>query len=193
MNESSHMDPMAQLWQSTPKPDTGQLMSAVRRLHESQRWNHRVLAFILCGFALFLAFCVAAERSRTLGIVAALWFTYVAGAIWYQRARCRLDVLSLDTASLLKRMISRARRGLFQARCLYIGVPAAALTATVLTRISGLSLTEDGHPIHQLAQIQTIAGLVMLAVMIVSGLVLARARNRQLVELSEKLRWLEDK
>jgi len=193
MNEPSQMDPFARLWQSTPKPDTRQLMLDVQRLHETHRRHNRVLIFVLCGIALLLAFCVAAERSLTLGVVSALWVAYVIGAIWYQRVRCRSDALGLDTISLLKRMISRAKRGLFQARCLSIGTPAAALTATIVTKVSGLTLTSDGHPVHQLAEIQTIASLIMLAAMIVAGLVLARARRRQLLELTEKLRSLEDK
>jgi hypothetical protein len=59
--------------------------------------------------------------------VAALWIAFVAGAIWYQRVRCRAaDTLDLDTVSLLKRMIQRARKGLAQARRLYAAAPVAA-------------------------------------------------------------------
>src|ERR1700758_2609230 len=98
MNEPSQMDPFAKLWQSTPKPDTHQLMLDIQRLHKAHRWHNRMLIFILCGIALLFAFYVVAERSKTLGVVSALWVAYVTGAIWYQRVRCRSDALGLDTS-----------------------------------------------------------------------------------------------
>jgi len=192
MKEPSQIDPFAQLWQSAPKLDTRQLMLDVQRLHKTHQWHNRILILILCGIALLLIFYVATERSKTLGILSALWMAYVVGAIWFQRVRCgSADALNLDTVSLLKRMIARAKRGLFQARCLYVGTPVAALVATGLTRTSGLSLTSDGHAVPSwLALMQTIAGLIALVIMVVAGLILAKARRRQLQELTEKLRSL---
>ena len=109
------------------------------------------------------------------------------GAIGYQRAGCRAaDALDLDTVSLLKRMIKCARRGLIQARRLYAGVPLAAIVSAVVTRIFAPRLALGGHAASPwVTVIYTIASLAMLVVMVVAGLVLARARQRQLRELTK--------
>jgi hypothetical protein len=194
MSEPSQTDPFATLWQSAPKPDTGQLLRDLQRLRKAQRWHSRILIIILCGIALFLAFEEVTARSGTHGLISALWIAFVAGALGYQRVRCRaVDPLDLDTVSLLKRMIARAKRGLFQARCLYLGTPLAAVVGAVLTRVLAPGAAADGHIVQpSLALIQTIVGLIVLISMIIAGLVLARARRRQLLELTGKLKSLEE-
>jgi len=194
MSEPSQADPFATLWQSAPKPDTGQLLRDLQRLQKAQRWHSRILTIILCGIALFFIFEEATGRSDTHGLISALWIAFVAGAIGYQRVRCRsVDPLDLDTASLLKRMIARARRGLFQARCLYLGTPLGAVTGAALTRVLAPGAAPSGHMAQSnLTLMQTIVGLIALVAMIISGLVLARVRRRQLLELTGKLKSLEE-
>lgn len=194
MSEPSQTDPFATLWQSAPKPDTGQLLRDLQRLQKAQRWHSRILAIILCGIALFFIFEEATGRSGTHGLISALWIAFVAGAIGYQRVRCRsVDPLDLDTASLLKRMIARARRGLFQARCLYLGTPLGAVTGAALTRVLAPGAAPSEHMVQSnLTLMQTIVGLIALVAMIISGLVLARIRRRQLLELTGKLKSLEE-
>lgn len=193
MTETPHIDPFAELWQSAAEPDTRQLMLDLKRLQKTHQWHNRILILILCGTALLLVFAAAATRSVGLGVITALWMACVAGAIWYQRARCRAaDALDLDTLSLLKRMIKRARRGLIQARRLYAGVPLAAAASAAVTRIFAPRLVLAGHFVTPwLGVAYTIAGLVMLVVMVVAGLVLARARQSQLRELTATLRSFE--
>ncbi|GLQ93789.1 hypothetical protein [Dyella acidisoli] len=194
MSEPSQTDPFATLWQSTPKPDTRQLLLDLQRLHKAQQWHSRILIIILCGVALFLVFEEATGRSGTHGLLSALWIAFVAGAIGYQRARCRaVDPLDLDTVSLLKRMIARAERGLFQARCLYLGAPMGAVAGEVLMRVLAPKSVPGGHVVQpSLVLIQTIVGLIALVAMIIAGLALARARRSQLHELTGKLKSLEE-
>ena len=193
MTEPNDIDPFARLWQSAPAPDTGQLMQDLRRLQKVHQRHNRILLCLLCATALVLVFGEAVVRSVPLGIVTGLWIAFVVGAIWYQRARCRaIDSLDLDTVSLLKRMITRARKGLTQARRLYIGVPLAAAVSGFVTRtfLPGLGANRPAVAPWLNATYMT-ACLVMLVVMIGVGLVLARARRRQLKELGEKLRLFE--
>ena len=194
MSEPSQTDPFATLWQSTPKPDTRQLLQDLQRLQKAQRWHRRVLLIILCGIALFLVFEEATGRSGTHGLISALWIAFVAGAIGYQRVRCRsVDRLDLDTVSLLQHLIARAERGLFQARCLYLGTPLGAVAGAVLMRVLAPEAAPGGHIVQPgLALIQTVVGLITLVAMIIAGVMLARARRRQLLELTGKLKSLEE-
>lgn len=194
MSEPSQTDPFATLWQSAPKPDTGQLLRDLQRLQKAQRRHSRILIVILCGIALFFVFEEATGRSGTHGIISALWMAFVAGAIGYQRVRCRsVDPLDLDTVSLLKRMIARAERGLFQARCLYLGTPLGAVAGAVLMKVLVPGAAPGRHIVQSsLALMQTAVGLMLLVAMIIAGLVLARARRRQLQELTGKLKSLEE-
>ncbi len=194
MSELPEIDPFAKLWQSAPEPDTAQLMADIRRLQKTHQWHNRVLVGILCATAGLLVFGAACVGAVGLWIAAALWIAFVAGAIGYERARCRAtDALDLDTVSLLKRMIKRARRGLTQARRMYIGVPIAAGVSWIGTRVFLPHLGAGGHALAPwLAAIYTAASFAMLAGMVVAGLVLARARRLQLQELSEKLRSFEE-
>ena len=194
MTTSPDIDPFARLWQSAPEPDTGQLMQDLRRLQKVHQWHNRIIVGVLCATALVLVFGEAIVRSVPLGIITGLWIAFVAGAIWYQRRRCRtIDALDLDTVSLLKRMIKRAKKGLTQARRLYAGVPLAAGVSAVVTRMF-LPNLGAGRPAvaDWLNTTYMIACLAMLAVMVGAGLVLARARQSQLRELTEKLRLFED-
>ena len=194
MSESSHTDPFAALWQSAPKPDTRQLMQDMQRLKNAQRRQHRILIVILCGIASCLLFEEATGRYGTHGLISALWIAFMAGALRYQHKRCHsVDTLDLDTVSLLKRMIVQAKRGLFQARCLYLGTPLGAAAGTVLMRVLSPGAAPGGHALQSgLALMQTIVGLAALVLMIIAGLVLARARRHQLLELTGKLKSLEE-
>lgn len=194
MSDPSQADPFATLWQSAPKPDTRQLLQDVQRLQKAQQWHSRILNVILCGIAAFLVFEDASGRSGSRGLISVLWIAFMAGALGYQRARCRaVDPLDLDTVTLLKRMIARARRGLFQARCLYLGTPLGAVAGTVLMRVLALAPASDEYADQpRLVLMPMIVGLIALVTMIITGLVLARARRRQLLELTEKLKSLEE-
>ena len=194
MSETRNSDPLAQLWQSGSKPDTQQLMLDLRRLQKVHQWQNRILILILCATTVLLTSVAVIQQSAGLGIFAALWIAFVAAAVWYERARCRAaDALDLDTVSLLKRMIKRARRGLSQARRLYAGVPLAAAAGAIVMRIftRGPALGQHG-PQAWVTTTYTVASLILLAFMIAAGLVLARARQSQIRQLGEKLRSLED-
>lgn len=194
MTEPDTNDPFARLWQSAPLPDTGQLMHDLRRLQRVHQWQNRILVGLLGAIALLLVFAEAILRSLPLGIVTVLWIAFVAGAIWYRRVRCRAaDALDLDTVSLLKRMIKRARKGLADARRLYIGVPLAAAAGAGATRFFWPGLGSGKPAVAVWLHVTyTAASLVMLIVMIGAGLILARARRRQLRELTDRLRLFED-
>ena len=194
MSETPNSDFLAQLWQSGPKPDTQSLMVDLRRLQKVHQWQQRILIFILCATAVLLTSVAIIQRSAALGGFAALWIAFVAGAIWYGRARCRAaDALDLDTVSLLKRMIKRARHGLSQARRLYAGVPLAAAAGAIVTRIvtGGQAVGHHG-PEAWVTVAYTVASLILLVFMVAAGLVLARARQSQIRQLGEALRSLED-
>jgi hypothetical protein len=193
MTEPDPIDPFARLWQSAPAPDTERLMHDLRRLQAVHRWQNRILIAILSGTAILLVFGAIATQSAGLRIAATLWVAFVIGAIWYQGVRCRAaDALDLDTISLLKRMIKRAKRGLVQARRLYAGTPLAAAVSWTATRFFWPGLASGGHVMAPwLATTYTLASLAMLGAMVAAGLGLARARRRQLDELSEKLRLFE--
>ncbi|GLQ96149.1 hypothetical protein [Dyella mobilis] len=194
MSEPSQTDPFAALWQSAPQPDTRQLMRDLQRWQSAQRWHQRMLIAIICGIALFLVFEETTRWSGTHGLISVLWIAFVAGALGYQRLRCRaVDPLDLNTVTLLKRMIARAKRGLFQARCLYLGTPLGAVAGAVLMRVLAPGTAPGGHIAQpSLAMVPPLASLLALAAMIIAGLVLARARRRQLRELTAKLKSLEE-
>ncbi len=194
MSEIRDIDPLAQLWQSAPEPDPRQLVLDLKRLQAVHRRQNRVVLLIVCATALLLAFGAVAVRSVGLGVITALWVAVMAGVVGYQRARCRAaDALDLDTLSLLRRMIKRAKRGLTQARRLYAGVPLAAAVGWGVTRVFVSPLALDGHIVRPwLVTTYTIVSLVMLVAVIAAGLVLARARQRQLGELRETLRLFEE-
>ncbi len=193
MTEPDPIDPFARLWQSAPAPDTDRLMLDLRRLQAVHRWQNRIVIAILCGTAVLLVFGAIATQSAGLGIAAALWVAFVIGAVWYQGVRCRAaDALDLDTISLLKRMIKRAKRGLVQARRLYAGAPLAAAVSWTATRFFWPGLASGGHAMAPwMAAAYALVSVAMLGAMVVAGLVLARARRRQLDALSEKLRLFE--
>jgi hypothetical protein len=117
----------------------------------------------------------------------------VIGAWWQRRAQCnRLDSLTLDTVSLLKAMIARARHDLFLARCLYAGVPLGAGVSFSVLKFAGMGLSPAAKAIIPgLEMIQTGAGVAALIIMIVIGIVLARSRSLQVRDLSEELKSFE--
>jgi hypothetical protein len=194
MNSLPPNDPLVTLWQTAPKPDTGHLLQDVQRLGRlHQRLNRSVFA-ILCGISLLLIFEEATGRIATHGMLSAIWILALTfGAIWRRRARCsRSDALSLDTVSLLKFMIARAKRDLFVARCLYVGVPfGAALGYLVMNLVDGGAPSPAGDGNGYLHAIQTGAGIAALIAMMVTGAVLARSRRLQVQELSEKLKMIQ--
>lgn len=122
-------DPLIALWQTTPKPDTGHLLQEVQRLNRLHQRLKRTVLGIMCGIGVLLIFEEATGRVTSHGILSGIWILgLVIGLVYHRRARCdRFDALSLDTVSLLKSMIARAKRDLFVARCLYAGVPCGAV------------------------------------------------------------------
>jgi hypothetical protein len=187
-------DPLVALWQTAPKPDTQNLLKDLqhlKRLH--QRLNRSVFA-ILCGFAILLVFEEATGRVATHGALSAIWILgLVIGAVWRQRARCnRSDAFTLDTVSLLKFMIARAKSDLFIARCLYAGVPCGAVVGFLALKLAGIGGPPSAIGADaRLQLIQRGAGVAALIAMMLTGAILARSRGRQVRELSEKLRLIK--
>jgi hypothetical protein len=118
----------------------------------------------------------------------------VIGLIFHRRARCnRSDALTLDTVSLLKSMIARAKSDLFVARCLYVGVPCGAVAGYIVMKLAGIGAPPLANGISpHLRTIQTGAGIAALIVMMAAGAILARSRHLQVHELSDKLRSIAD-
>ena len=187
-------DPLVALWQTAPKPDTQHLLLDLQRLNRlHQRLNRSVLA-IVCGIAALLVFEEATGRVATHGALSVIWILgLVIGIVWHGRARCnRTDVLTLDTVSLLKSMIARAKSDLFIARCLYVGVPCGAMVGYSVMKLAGIGASPSANAVHaHLHLVQTGAGIAALVAMMVTGAILARSRHLQVQELSEKLRLIE--
>lgn len=184
-------DPLVALWQTTPKPDTHHLVRDLQRLKRlHQRLNRTVLA-IVCGIAILLIFEEATGRVASHGILSLIWtLGIVTGVVWHRRARCnRSDALTLDTVSLLKFMLARAKSDLVVARCLYAGVPCGAAVGLLMVRLADISSSRSELAVHgHLHLIQTAAGIAALIAMMVTGAILARSRHLQVQELSDKLR-----
>jgi hypothetical protein len=194
MTSLSPNDPLVALWQTGPKPDTQPILRDLQRLKGlHQRLNRSILA-IVCGIAILLIFEESTGCVSTHGALTVIWILgLVLGAVWRRRARCnRADALTLDTVSLLKFMIARAKSDLFVARCLYAGVPCGALVSFLVLKLAGVAASPSAISAHaQLHLIQTVAGMVALIVMMVTGVILARARRLQVLELNEKLRLIK--
>lgn len=184
-------DPLVALWQTAPKPDTHRLVQDLRRLNRlHQRLNRSVLAIVF-GIAVLLIFEEAIGRVRSNGILSVIWtLGLVIGIVWHRRARCnRWDALTLDTVSLLKFMIARAKSDLFVARCLYAGVPCGAVAGFVVAKLAGISASPLAKAVNlHLHMMQTGAGIAALIIMMLAGAILARSRRLQVRELSDKLR-----
>ncbi len=184
-------DPLVALWQTTPKTGTQHVLQDLQRLNAlHQRLNRSVLA-IVCGVTILLVFEEATGRLKSHGLLSVMWIVgLIIGVILHRRAQCfRSDALTLDTVSLLKTIIVRAKRDLFVARCLYAGVPVGALVGYVVTQAIGIGTSSAGFaPRSHLHWIQTGAGVAALIIMIVTGAILARSRRLQVQELQEKLK-----
>ena len=187
-------DPLVALWQTAPKPDTHHLLQDLQRLNRLHQRLNRSLLAILCGISLLLVFEEATGRVASHGVLSAIWIIgLVIGVLWHRRAQCnRSDALTLDTVSLLKFMIARAKSDLFVARCLYAGVPLGAVAGFLVAKLAGigaLPLAKAAHP--HLHMLQTSAGIAALIIMIVVGAILARSRSLQVQQLSDKLRSIQ--
>ncbi len=183
-------DPLVSLWQTAPKPDTQPLLRDLDRLKRLHRRLNRAVFAIMSGVALLLVFEEATGRISKHGTLSVIWILGLAFAlIRHRRARSnRSDVLTLDTVSLLKSMLARAKKDLFVARCLYGGVPCGAVVGFVVMKMAdtGASPPAVVHPWLHL--MQTGAAIAVLVAMMVTGVVLARSRSIQVRDLSEKLR-----
>jgi hypothetical protein len=187
-------DPLVALWQTAPEPDTHHLLQDVQRLNRLHQRLNRSLLAILCGIALLLIFEEATGRIASHGILSVIWtLGLVIGLIWHRRARCnRSDALTLDTVSLLKLMIARAKSDLFVARCLYAGVPLGAVAGFVVAKLAGIGASPLAKSVNpHLHMVQTSAGIAALIIMMVVGAILARSRSLQVQHLSDKLRSIQ--
>jgi hypothetical protein len=188
-------DPLVALWQTAPKPNPHHLLRDLQRLNHLHRLHNRSVLAIVRGIAILLIFEEATGRVGSHGIVSGIWTLGVAvGIVWRRRARCsRFDALTLDTVSLLKAMIARAKSDLFVARCLYAGVPCGAVAGYVVANFAGISESSAAIAAHpRLHLIQTGAGIAALIIMMATGVILARSRRLQVQEFSEKLKSIED-
>ena len=191
---STSPDPLVSLWQTAPKADTQHLLQDLQRLNRLHRTHNRSVAAILCGIAVLFLFEEATGRIASHGILSAIWIVgAIAGAAWQKRARCnRLDALTMDTVSLLKAMIARAKSDLFVARCLYAGVPLGAAFGYAVSKLAGIGASPSASAVHpRLNMIQTGAGIAALVIMMIAGVILARARSLQVRDLTEKLKSME--
>jgi hypothetical protein len=187
-------DPLVALWQTAPKPDTHRFLQDLQRLNRLHRRLNRSVFAVVCGIALLLIFEEATGRVTTHGALSMLWILCMAiGIVWRRRARCnRSDALALDTVSLLKFSIARAKSDMFVARCLYAGVPCGALLGIVIVKVAGIGASSTASAAHpRLHMIQTGAGIAALIAMMATGAILARSRRLQVHELSEKLKSIE--
>ena len=187
-------DPLVTLWQTARKPDTQHLLQDLQRLNRMHQRLNRIVFAIMCGISVLLIFEEATGRVTTHGTLSVIWILgLVIGAVWHRRSRCnRSDALTLDTVSLLEFMIARARSDLFVARCLYAGVPCGAVVGVIVAKLAGISASPSAIAANpQLHLIQTGAGMAALIIMMVTGVILARARRLQVQELSEKLRLIK--
>jgi hypothetical protein len=187
-------DQLVSLWQTAPKADTQHLLQDLQRLNRLHQSHNRSILVIVCGIAILLLFEEATGRLASHGILSAVWIAgVVAGAVWQKRARCnRLDALTMDTVSLLKAMIARAKSDLFVARCLYAGVPLGAAIGYAVSELAGIGTPASARAARpHLNMIQTDAGVAALVIMMIAGAILARARSLQVRDLSEKLKSIE--
>ncbi len=184
-------DPLISLWQTAPQPDTQGLVRDLERLNRLHHRSNWIVLAIFCVTALLLVFEEATGRLASHGFLSVVWIAVIsAGIVWHRRARCaRLDALSLDTIRLLKAMIARAKKDLFVARCLYAGVPLGAAIGYIVSKLAGLGASAAAHP--HLEIVQTAASVTLLLGMMVTGVILARARSTQVRDLNEKLRAME--
>ena len=192
MNSSYSNDPLVALWKSAPPPDTQGLLQDLQRLKQMHRRLMLTIFAILCGVWLLLILAEAIGRIATHGLLSVVCIlAFAAGTIWQWRARCNhINALTSDTVSLLKFMLARAKGDLFLARCLYAGTPCGALVGAVLTKLLHSHRSAIGaHP--TLHPILTGAGVVVLIIMVVAGMMLERSRRFQVKELAEKLRSVE--
>ncbi len=194
MTSTPSQDPLVALWHTAPEPDTSHLLQDLQRLTRLHRRLNRSVVAILYGIALLLLFEEATRRIGSHGILSAIWLAGVLiGTSWQRRARCnRVDVLNSDTVSLLRAMIARAKSDLLVARSLYAGVPLSAGLSSLVLKFAGVGASPAAKAIHPgIQRIQTGAGVAALIIMIVTGIVLARSRSRQVRELQEKLTSFE--
>jgi hypothetical protein len=195
MTSQPPQDPFIALWQTTPKPDTSHLLPQLERLNRLHRRLNRTVLAIVCGIDILLMFEEATGRLPSHGILSLIWtLGLVIGLIFHRRARCnRSEALTLDTVSLLKSMIARAKSDLFVARCLYAGVPCGAMAGYIVMKLAGIGAPPLANGIGpRLRTIQTGAGIVALIVMMAAGAILARSRRLQVQELGDKLRLIAD-
>jgi hypothetical protein len=196
MTSLPHHDPLVTLWQTAPKPDTQHLLQDLQRLNRLHQRLNRIVFAIMCGTSLLLIFEEATGRVTTHGALSVIWILgLVLGVVWHRRARCnRSDAITLDTVSLLKFMIARAKRDLRIARWLYAGVPCGAVVGFFGAKLAGIGASPNAiavppHP--HLHLIEMGARVAALIAMMVTGVILARSRRLQVQELSEKLRLIK--
>lgn len=188
-------DPLAALWQSTPEPDTHHIFEDVLRLSRLQKRIGQSVLAILCGVAALLIFEEATGRVQSHGMLSIVWIlSLLCGNLWRRRSRRnRSEVSTLDTVSLLKVMIGRAKTDLFLARCLYAGVPCGALLGYWLIRAAGLGAPAAPFAVQTSLQlVQTGLGAAALILMTLTGAILNRSRRVQVRELEQKLRCIEE-
>jgi hypothetical protein len=194
MTTMPEQDPLVSLWQTAAKPDKQYLLQDLQRLNRLHQRLYRIVFAIMCGTALLLIFEEATGRVTTHGTLSVIWtLGLVLGVLWHRRAQCNhSDAIALDTVSLLKFMIARAKRDLRIARCLYAGVPCGAVAGFLAAKLAGIGASPNAIAISAHVHLmQTGAGVAALIIMMVTGVILARSRSVQLRELSEKLRAVE--
>lgn len=187
-------DPLVSLWQSAPGPDTRDLVQDLQRLNRLHQRLSRIVFAIICGTSLLLIFEEATGRFTTHGMLSVIWILGLAlGVAWHRRARCnRSDAITLDTVSLLRFMIARAKRDLRIARWLYAGVPCGAVAGFLAVKLAGIGASPNAIAVPpRLHLIEMGARVAALIAMMVIGVILARSRRLQVQELSEKLRLIK--
>jgi hypothetical protein len=116
-----------------------------------------------------------------------------AGLFWrYGTQRQHSGDLDVDTVTLLKSSLRQAQKDLFLARCLYAGVPCGAACGFMIMQLMAQHASAP-PPANDpgVRLIQTGAGIIALAAMMLTGAALASSRRIQARELSEKLKSME--
>ena len=186
-------DPLVALWKAAPAPalDPHRLADDMRRLTRTQARVYQTVFGVCLLMGLLLAFEEASGRTETRGLLTAGWsVVVVAGLLRHRRSRARrAEALTWETPRLLAWLLGRARDGLTTARYLYAGAPLGALASALLMKALGWGLASPHSGASPgLDLLQTVAGVGVIAVMAVCGLVLARQQARQVRELTETLK-----
>ncbi len=171
------------VWQSAPVRDLSRELDRLRRVNRFHRYVN--LANFAAGWSL-AGFSLVADMAgwiQTGFLLPIMSFTFMTYSVWqYRRDKQRLiSSFSLEPRALILFTMGRVRAGLWLARQIYAGVPAALVIGIVLGSpypfthgllVSGAALAVAG------------AIVAVAAICVFFGLRLASLRRQQLATLT---------